>query len=525
MTTMTATPKTAPDVAALGRRFVVNTSFGLLSKAAHFGVSLFLVSYVLARLGAERFGLVVIASTLVAFLGLLQAGAAAGLGRHLNLFHSRGDTASFNQYYSAGAVLSLGVALIIATGLGLLLTVLWPWTQIPAPFHSEGQWVLAALGAATICSCLTLPAIACLQAVQRIDVSEKSSLAGILLRGIGVVLLFESFGATAQGYAAVLLLEQVFVSVAIVLALARVLPGAKFSLRQLTPGLLRAVAGFNLLNLVANLNYVAFMQAPAFILQRFEGLALAGFYGIGLQLNNLVRGLLQPVVNALAPAATTLHAGDRTDQFRRLFLLSTKGFTAAAAVLWVFLYFLREPLLQLWLRRDVAPLTEALPWFIAASAAGVAAMPASVFALALGRMKLPAISGLVLALVMTAAISALSARGWEPGLVRVGICLAVCFGLYQIIRVLEVCAALKVHPGDISLLVLRALVPAACASIVLLVAGLWGAASSLIVLACVTTIAGAAALVGANWTLLSSDERETLTRVLSSARQPRVEAQ
>lgn len=514
MTTLAAMPKTAPDVAALGRRFVVNLSFGLASKVAHFGVSLFLIAYVIGKLGPERFGLVVLASTLVAFLGLIQAGASAGLGRSLNIAHSRGETASFNQHYSAGVALSLVVALVIAGALALLLTVLWSWTQVPAPFHSEGRWVLAALGAAAFSSCLTLPAIACLQAAHRMDVVEKINLAGILLRGLAVVLLFQSFGPTPQGYAAMLLFEQVFVSLVTVLALTRVLPGVKLSLRHLTPKLLCEVAGFNLLHLLANLNYVAFMQAPAFILQRFEGLAVAGFYGIGLQLNNLARGLLQPVVNALAPAATSLHAGGRTDQCRRLFLLSTKGFTAAAALLWGYFFFLREPLLALWLGRNVAPLVEALPWLLAASTIGVAAMPASIFSLALGRMTLPASSGFVLAAAMTMTMISLSANGWAPALVRAGVCLAVGFGLYQFVRVFEVCAALQIGPGEFARLLLRAMVPAVCASVVLFLGARWQTSPSFIELTGISIAAAIAALAAAHSTLFSTSERALFARVL-----------
>ena len=524
MTTMAATPKSASNIASHGHRFVVNLSFGLASKATHFVVSLFLVAYVLRQLGPERFGLVVIASTMVAFIGLIQSGASAGLGRHLAIFHARGDTASFNAYYSAGTALSIAIAAAIATALALLLTILWSWTQVPASSRNDGQWVLAALGTASVCSCLTLPAIACLQAAHRIDACEKINLAGILLRGLGVVLLFESLGPTPQGYAAILLLEQLVVSVATIAAIAQVLPDAKLSFRHLTPKLLRDVAGFNLLNLVANLNYVAFMQSPAFILQRFEGLAIAGFYGIGLQLNNLVRGLLQPVLGALYPATASLHASDRLIEFRRIFLLSTKCFTAAACMLWVLFYFLREPLLMLWLRRDVSPLVEALPWLIAASATGVVSMPASIFSLMLGRMKLPAVSGLVLAMAMSVSFTVLSASNWQPGLVRAGICLTGFFGLYQFVRVLEVSAALKVQLRECADLLLRAIAPAACATIVFLLTGILITPVSSLETVCVTIVATLASLGCANWTLFSASERSLFTDVLNSRRKNYKEA-
>lgn len=518
MTTIAATRNTTSDMAALGRRFVINLSVGFASKTAQIGVSLFLVAYVLRHLGPERYGLVVVAVTLVAFLGLVQAGASAGLGRQLNIALSRGEWDRFNQYYSAGTLLSIGVAVTIGIGVGLLLTAFWSWTHIPAEFRQEGQWVLAAIGAASICSSLVLPSLACFQAAQRIDVPEKIILVGILLRGLAVVVLFETFGASLKLYAAILLLEQAAVTAGTFLARRRVIPEAECALREITPGCVREVAGFNFLNLIANLNYVAFMQVPALVLQRFEGLAIAGFYGIGLQVNNLVRGLLNPVLGALSPAAISLHSSGKADQLSQLFVLTTKCFTAAAALLWVFLYFLGEPLLALWLKRDVTPLTQALPWLIAASAAGVAAMPASIFSIALGRLRLPAISGLVLALVMTGFIVTLSKNNWQPGLIRTGMLLAAFFSLYQLIRVVEVAAALKVKLVSLCEIGLRAGLPAVLGGVVLFAAARWMPPGSFIEILCVSAVALAAAGAAANWNLLSPVERKLITRVVFPSR-------
>jgi O-antigen/teichoic acid export membrane protein len=513
MNTLAAsTSKPVVTFETVGRRFALNLSYGLAGKGAHFAVGLFLVGYVLRHLGPERFGLVVVATTLVALLGLIQSGAAAGLGRHLNILHTTGEWEKRNACFAAGTFLAILASAVMVGGLVLFLTALDPMESMPVQRHREGHWVLALLGVAAVLSCLTLPALAGLQAAHRIDIPEKIGLAATLLRAGAVVVSFEYFGATPIGYAAVLLGEQLAVSGANWLCLHRCQPGLKLSFAKVSPTLLREVAGFNALNLLANVNYVAFMQAPAFVLQRAEGLAMAGLYGVGLQLNNLVRGPLTAVMNALAPIVNSLHGGGQRAKLLRLFVLTQKCFLAAATVLWVLFHFLGAAFLELWLHRPMAALIRALPWIIGASAIGVAGMPSSIFSVALGRVKLPAAAGAMLAAVMTLCMVVGPRVGQQDALTHVSILLAVFFGAYQVLRTAEVVCVLGIRSGDFLWSCLRAMTPAAAAGMILLSASFFWPLNSIGGLAGGGLLALAAAGASAHL-LLTRDEWTLLNRM------------
>jgi O-antigen/teichoic acid export membrane protein len=239
-------------------------------------------------------------------------------------------------------------------------------------------------------------------------------------------------------------------------------------------------------------------------------------YGIGLQLNNLVRGLLTAALNAMTPATISLHAAGNPEHLRKLFRLSTKFFVAVGAVLWVSFYFLGETFLTLWLRRDVSPLVDALPWLMAASAVGVAAMPASVIALALGRLRLPALSGLLLAAGMVGCMTVLRSATGAPVLTEVCAMLAGFFGLYQIVRIIDVARALNFSMGELSGLCFRALAPAGLSAVLLIAASFfWPRASweRLVVTGALALVAGAG---GACWFLFSDAERSLLVRFRSA---------
>jgi O-antigen/teichoic acid export membrane protein len=74
----------------------------------------------LERMGAERYGIVVVLSAAVGYVGLLDIGAAWGVMRFVPWHHQRGDVEAAQRVVSAAVALSLGVGLAF----GLLLLAL-----------------------------------------------------------------------------------------------------------------------------------------------------------------------------------------------------------------------------------------------------------------------------------------------------------------------------------------------------------------------------------------------------------------
>ena len=52
--------------------------FGSLDTAVRFGTNMFLVGYLICRLGQDHWGLVILATSMVAFLSLIQLWTSAG---------------------------------------------------------------------------------------------------------------------------------------------------------------------------------------------------------------------------------------------------------------------------------------------------------------------------------------------------------------------------------------------------------------------------------------------------------------
>jgi O-antigen/teichoic acid export membrane protein len=452
---------TAPVLWNYGRAFVSNVIYGLLSAAVRFGVGLFLVAYLLRRLGGERWGLIVVATSIVSFLALIHLAASAGLGKKLNSYLTRGDINSFKEYFTVSVFLSMLLALLVVLALVLILTLFWNRVHISDEFVIEGRVVIGAVGLATMCASLQLPLTGCLQAIHRIDIDAKLQVIAIFLRAVLVVITFELTTPRASTYAFIILFVSLSMFLANWLWIRHNLSAARFEPELLRMEVAKDVLGFNVLTLFNSLNYVAFMQSPALVLSGTAGLATAGMYGVALQLNNLVRGLLMPGYNALQPVAVSLEASDAREQFKAVFLVSSKAFTCSAFLMWVGFYFLREPLLQLWLGGDVGELVRAIPFLIGASAAGVAAMPTAAYLVALERLRLSAFGGIALSLTMVVVMLATLTSESPCSIVSLGMILAGFFSTYQVMRVWIVARAIRLSPLDLlACFVLRPGIPA-----------------------------------------------------------------
>ncbi len=453
-----ATPSTFHEYS---RRFVSNVLFGYIGRVVQWLVSLFLLAYVIRSLGPDRYSLIIIATSTVTFISLVQVGASTGIAKQLNKLQTLREMDRYAQYYTAAVMLSFGLALMMLVGVVLAITALSFLFKFPAALLLEGHLVIIAIGGSAILACLRLPSQAVQESMHRIDIIEKLNIAGLAIRVSGVLLVFHLFGPSPLWYALVLMTEtalSLFGSYVITL---NYVPHARMCLKATTRAVYADLIGFNLLTFFDTLNYVLFMQSPVFVLQDVVGLRIAGQYGIGLQLNNLVRGFLTALMNAIYPLAISLEAQGNTNQLTDVFRMSTKVFLAVAATIWVCTFFLGAIFFALWLKRDVSELVFAFPWVMATSSIGIATMPSAVLVVALQRMRIPAASGVLLAAAMIGTLLAMRLTGYAHPLIVASVILCVFFTAYQLARFLVVVVTLRMRVLDIAEMCARAVLPAA----------------------------------------------------------------
>jgi O-antigen/teichoic acid export membrane protein len=417
-------------------RFIPNIIYSGIGQAVQLIVGIFLVAYLVRKLGTERWGLVVLAMSTASILSLFQMGASTGIAKKLNQYLTICEEKEFTRYYTAGVVICLLLSLIMMICLIFFLTLGWQWMNISDNYYNEGRAVLAAIGVASILATNALAPIACLQAMHRIDIYAKFDMASVILRITLTVLMFELVSPQAYIYAFVLMICNLFVLVGTWWWVHINQPKARVRFSVFDTQVFNSMIRFNMMTMFNTLNYTLFMQGPAFLLQRYAGLSAAGLYGIGLQINTLLRSFFTIGANTLSPVVISLESSGNKDKMKVLFCMWTKFYSSVALMMWAGLVLLRRPILHIWVTQSGEDLLNSIPWIAGATIIGIMAMPSAIYMVALERLRLSAIAGLLLFGAMVGTM-VFRLRFGESNKLLIDTCiiLALYLGCYQMLRV------------------------------------------------------------------------------------------
>lgn len=497
------------------RRFTPNVVAGVAAQAVRLATGMFLIGYLVRKLGSERWGLIVLSMSLASFISLIELTASAGIAKKLTEFRAQRRSGQYTRYLSAGIALSSALAVLMLLVLALLLTIGWEYLGVAQELQAEGRVVVGIIGVTSALMALTVPFNACLQSAHRLDIQSSLSIASVIGRTVLVVMAYEFFAPYAWIYAAIILVSSIPLLIGPVLWVSRNIPEAQFVPRLISYSTLLDLFKFNALIMLNSVNYVMFMQTPAILLQRIDGSVAVGNYGIALQLTNMIRALLVAANNALNPVVVAFEATRQRARLQSVFLIATKTFVGTAGLLWIAFYFLGDSFLDLWLSSPATGLKDALPWLIGASAVGIAALPSAGFLVALERMRGAAIGGFVIACSTIPIMWLFATSGVEQVLPRVSIVLFVAFGFYQLLRIAEVIRVLQIgFLPTVRELCLRPLLPLVGTAGVL-----WATAGETLSLAMFLGAAlGSCAIFGSLSALFlySPAERALLVRILTS---------
>src|SRR5262245_34408077 len=455
----------------LSRQFAVNVVFGTGQRLIQLIVGVYVLGYVVRKLGTEEWGLVVLSTSIVTIISFVQLSASAGLGKRLNEFLACGDVSQFRAYFTVGVILSLLLSLVVCLLVVVAITLLWPLFAVPERFATEGQIVVSSIGGSIIFNILALPSIACLQAAHRIDVHAKSQSLSLLFRSAAVVILFEYTTPSASTYAYAVLFTSLLAFLQLWIWVRRNMPEAWAELSGVTRAKVKELVGFNLLNSLGTVNYVLFMQVPAFVMR--HDLHLVGLYGIALQMNNIVKGMFFSGYSALLPVMVTLDSTRNEKDLRDLFVASMKCFLASSMMVWFWLVTMGPDVLTMWLGGKVAisDLVVALPWLFFVMSMAIGVMPADATSVTKEKLHVTGSAGIILVSAMAISLFVLIARHPLDPLSSVAVTQAFFFGLSCLVQIIVAIRCFRIEfPNILYDIILRPALPCLLSGGVLLLA-------------------------------------------------------
>ncbi len=303
------------------------------------GVGLFLVAFVVGRVGAEHYGGWTAVASLIGYLGLLDAGMSVAL-QHFVAGHAARDERKDLLAVFNSAMLLYGVVALATLGLLLVLAAVYPaaFPKIPDDAAAECSVALRWVAFGMMGYLLNLPIQGSLLGLQRHYARNASEIVSVLTRAATVVIAFAVSGPSLAH------LGMAFFAA----TCARFVVSAAL-LRWLEPAvrLRPTAASWEAVRRLVGYGGHSFIWASCFVVIRNSGplfaTALLGpaeatFLYVGTRLTEAFAGMIRSAGAVFVSVASSLQASGEEERLRKTAIFGTRfaalvGFSGAVLLI------------------------------------------------------------------------------------------------------------------------------------------------------------------------------------------------
>ncbi len=336
-----------------GQKLIRNTLFNFLGQFYILALGIAVVPYVVHRLGAGLYGVVVLVATIGGFGSMLSLGIGNALGKFVSEYHWRNELRTIRTLFRTGFTTALlgGIA-------GALLLIVFRDPISRWLFHDDstvGRYLNCALWV-TAFGLLTAPPIEALSAIitglQRFDLINRVNVFVASVRNFGMIL--------------VLIMGLYLKSILIVLGISGIanLLGCLYYARQLMPGLrlapqldmkcLKQLVGYSAFVLLAGVSALAVHRFDRVLVAYFLPISAVSFYAVPYSLAEKTGSAVGNVTSVIFPSASELAARQAEEKLQRLYIYATKITLLVALPVTAVLMAYPGPILRSWVGTEFA---------------------------------------------------------------------------------------------------------------------------------------------------------------------------
>ncbi len=288
-----------------------NVASNWIGFAINAAVTFVLTPLVLHQLGASRYGIWILTSSIIGYYGLLDIGFRAGVTQYLTRYLAVGDYEKASECISSAVAVLASLGMVIL-GLSIGAAYLSPHIfHLPPGTESEAFWCILIVGSSSAIQFFFQPYTSVFTATQRFDLANAIGVFTRILSATTIVL------ALKMGYGLVGVSAASCFSTAVDYIIRwrvahRLAPGLRVSLRRASRQQLRDISTWGVWNFLMTVNAFVYQHGPNMLIGALMPIAAVGHYALATGLTRHIISLLNPVPNALYPAAIELHfKGDR----------------------------------------------------------------------------------------------------------------------------------------------------------------------------------------------------------------------
>lgn len=337
------------------KQIIINILSNYAGRAVALVLGIYLVPFLIGKLGIEAFGVIVLAESLSRFIEMVSSSIRMALARNATFTLARNDMEEFTEYLSTGRVILFAAALaVFCLGVGFSFFVPHLF-RIPAEHVNDSRALFLLF---TLAFTITFPNMvfwSSLYAKQRYDLLNSATAAGLILRAVLVWILFSVLPArfinlTTYG---VIYLTIVWADNFLVYIWSRrIFPDIRIRWSKFKSQKVREIfwfGAFMSISLSASVLYENIIQV---VINVLWGPAYNAIYGIASKFPAAMKRLFLEPAWALTPTFTDLAARNEKSKMKLLFFMYAKVVLIASLPVTLFLIVMAGPIVEVWVGPD-----------------------------------------------------------------------------------------------------------------------------------------------------------------------------
>jgi O-antigen/teichoic acid export membrane protein len=333
---------------SVSKQVLKNSLFNAIGFIWSTAVLVFLVTYILARLGPELYGLWSLGLILNSYFGLFDFGFGSTLIKFVAEYRAKQDLTGISRVITNALFFYLVVDAVLISTFFLVPTIV-RFLSIPASLQDVAVFVgRIAIASFLVSNTFANLFVGLLNGFQRMDVTNRINMAMGIPRVLGTIVVIES-GFGLRGVVVNDLLVVILTILTMAIFAKRMFPGVSIHLSHASWSEFKKLFRFGSLLQVSVLSSLVNFHFDKLLLSKFVGLTSLTFYDLGARVVGKVRGFPLVVASSLLPAFSSLSAAEESERVRSAYLRGSKLMLAFLIPVFGGLFVTADFLVRLWL--------------------------------------------------------------------------------------------------------------------------------------------------------------------------------
>lgn len=330
------------------RQFILNLIASLLSFAANLGIGFLLTPFIVQRIGAEAYGFVGLANTMVNYAALLTLALNSVAGRFITVAYHKGDKAAADKYFTS----TLSSNLVIVAVLTLVcIPLIWNLDHvinISPRLVGDVKLLFAFIAVNFLLSTLSAVFTVATFIKNRLYLSSIANIIAIAAKVVTLVAMFGTLPAMVWYVGLGTALATLITLIANWLYTRRLVPELRFVRRGFSWRAIREMLAAGMWNCVVKLQQILQYGLSLLVANLMISPHLMGLLSIAQLIPSAMSNLLGAVTGLFSPDQTRFFAQGRGDLLMRELKSAMRISSVFVNVVFVTLLIVGEDFIRLW---------------------------------------------------------------------------------------------------------------------------------------------------------------------------------